>query len=259
MKPEQREIQKTYAAKAEAGTAKGEFTAIVSAFGNVDSQGDIVDEGAFAGSIDKYASGDAVMPVIFSHQWNDLNAWLGKYDDMEEVKGVGLKLHGLLDVEDSASSKRAHQLMKDGTLREFSFGGRVTKHEVVRVPDEDAMDGERVEYHLKEIDLWEAGPTFKGANSETQLLSVKSLDSLVSLRETIATKEGRVLAQKHTDALRSAHQTLGEVLDAVSPKDDSGKSITPEADDVVKTMTLSPSVQALLVLSQIDYTERATS
>lgn len=253
VEPEARDIQKSFVAKAEATGTPGEFVALVSVFGNLDSQGDIVDKGAFAGAIEKFA-GEKNMPVIWSHQWHDVNAYLGTYTKMEETD-EGLKLTGILDVDDSPAAARVYQLMKNRRIDEFSFGGRVTKTEIVRAPAGDGED-ERTEYHLKEIDLWEAGPTFKGANNQTQLLSVKSLDNLPGV---VATKEGRVLAQKHTDALKSVHQTLGEVIDAVAPKDDPAKTITPETDDVVKSTTLSPGVQALLVLSQLDNIGRATS
>lgn len=253
METEAREIQKSFVAKASTTDTPGEFVALVSVFGNVDSQGDVVDKGAFAGAIEKFA-GEKNMPVVWSHQWHDVNAYLGTYTKMEETD-QGLKLTGVLDIDESPAAARVYQLMKNRRIDEFSFGGRVTKTEIVRVPNGDGGD-EDVEFHLKEIDLWEAGPTFKGANSQTQLLSVKALDTLPGV---VATKEGRVLAQKHTDALKSVHQTLGEVIAAVDKSTDESKSITPDSDDVVKSATLSLGVQALLVLSQIDNTERATS
>lgn len=245
-----RDIQKRFTAKAEATNTPGEFKALVSVFGNIDSQGDIVDKGAFAVAIDKYA-GDDNMPVVWSHQWHDLNAYLGTYKDMEETD-EGLLLVGQLDIDESESALRAYQLMKNRRIKEFSFGGRVTREERVEVPAADGQ-GKSFEYHLKEIDLWEAGPTFKGANSETQLLSVKSLHGLETIRDTLVSKEGRVLAQKHVDGLVAARDGLDEVIKAVQkPVDDETKSDTEQNSGAAKAVTLDRNVLALLALSQIN-------
>lgn len=244
-------IQKRYTCKAQATDTPGEFEAIVSVFGNRDLQGDVTDAGAFEKTIKAWKESGNSMPVIFAHQWGNLESWLGVYKDMQETD-EGLKLVGQLDVDEHPPSKRAHQMMKAGALNEFSFSGRVTKEEMVKV---DTPDGEITEYHLKEIDLWEAGPVFKGANPETQLLSVKSAGGVFvpdHFRDVVATKEGRVLAQKYVDSLQNAHTELGAVLAAVSKQnddDEAGKS--GDKPPAVKQQ-LDINVAALLSLSTVD-------
>lgn len=238
-------IQKRYTCKAQATDPKGEFEAIVSVFGNRDLQGDVTDRGAFEKSLQAWKKSGNSMPVIFGHQWGNLDSWLGVYKEMEEIE-AGLRMVGKLDIEEHAPAKRAFQMMDHGALNEFSYSGRVTKEERV---ERDGEDGPVVEYHLKEIDLWEAGPVFKGANPETQLLSVKSAGGLIipdELRRAMATKEGRVLAQKHVDVLQKAHEDLGAVLAAVSKQDDEDAEKGADKPPAIK---LDRNVAALLSLA----------
>jgi Caudovirus prohead serine protease len=77
--------------------------------------------------------------------------------------------------------KQVYELMKGRRVKEFSFGYD---------PTDFSMDGDV--RHLNAVDLWELGPTLKGANPETMLDSVKA-------------------AAKHTsqDASRSAEPVGG--------------------------------------------------
>jgi hypothetical protein len=106
---------------------------------------------------------------------------------------------------------------------------------------------------IKDIDLWEAGPCFKGANDQTELISIKTDGSLTGSLGRIR-KEGRVLAQKHVDSLKDAHAKLGEVIAAAetAPAEDDAeksKAHTKPAEPAAKA-ALTPAVRALLELSQ---------
>ena len=57
--------------------ADGQFEAIVSVFGNVDSYGDVVVAGAFADDLKARAESGAVLPVVWSHRWDDPFAHIG--------------------------------------------------------------------------------------------------------------------------------------------------------------------------------------
>jgi Caudovirus prohead serine protease len=54
--------------------AGGTFEAIVSVFGNVDLVGDRVVKGAFKSSLKRWRESDDPIPVIWSHQWDNLDA-----------------------------------------------------------------------------------------------------------------------------------------------------------------------------------------
>lgn len=186
------------------GTDLGGFDALVAVFDNVDSQGDKVIKGAFAEAL----AARETFPSLWSHQFNDdsaviASAWAEETDE-------GLLWHASFLDTDRAQNVR--KLMAAGLIREFSWSGRVKEGGWINAEGEGPWgDGY---YEIRKVDLWEAGPCFIGANSETELLGVKSSV------ERLATKEGRVLAQKHVDALTDAHSILGDVLAAVTKVDE---------------------------------------
>lgn len=239
-------VHKTFAATAQAtADTPGEFTAIVSAFGNEDSQGDIVDKGAFTKTLAEWVIKGRPIPVVWSHQFHDPDSFLGHYTAAEETD-TGLKLTGQLDL-DHPKAARVHKLMQKGVIVEFSISGMVREYELIE-KDDDAADGWWFPPMLiKDIDLWEAGPCFKGANAETELLSIKTDGSLRPVR-----KEGRVLAQKHVDALKDAHAKLGEIIAAAetAPEGKEAAEEIPAAPDTAAKSALTPAVRALLELSQ---------
>lgn len=239
-------LSKTFVAKAEATDTPGEFVAIVSAFGNEDSQGDIVEKGAFEKTLAEWIIKGRPIPVVWSHQFSNPDMFLGKYIEAEETD-QGLKLKGLLDL-DHAPAARVHKLMKEGLIVEFSISGMVRDYELIENEDDwwPSMK-------IKDIDLWEAGPCFKGANDQTELLSVKTDGSLTGNLGRIR-KEGRVLAQKHVAALKDAHTKLGEVIAAAETapaEEDTEKSQgQPKPAEPAAKSALTPAVRALLELSQ---------
>lgn len=245
-------ISKTYTAKAEATSTPGEFVALVSAFGNEDSQGDIVQKGAFAKTLAEWIIKGRPIPVVWAHQFQDPEMFLGKYTAAEETD-AGLQLTGMFDL-DHPKAARVHKLMQEGLIVEFSISGMVRDYELIEKDDEDSWWPAMV---IKDIDLWEAGPCFKGANDQTELISVKSDGRLTGTLRQIG-KAGRVLAQKHVDALTEAHQKLGEVLAAAETAppsdDDATKGAAPPATKdqpaPATKSALTPSVRALLELSQ---------
>lgn len=229
-------LQKNFTAKAETTEdgAPGEFEAIVSAFGNEDSQGDIVEKGAFAKSLTEWVDRGRPIPVVWSHQFQDPDSFLGVYSAAEETD-AGLKLKGVFDM-DHPKAARVHKLMREGVIVEFSISGLVREYELLKAEDDDWFPP----MLIKDVDLWEAGPCFKGANANTELLSVKTLPF------GLLRKEGRVLATKHVDALKEAHTKLGDIIAAVE------KAEPDDAPGAEKTVQLvTPNVRALLELNTI--------
>jgi len=154
--------------KAESGEdlPAGEFTALVSVFGTVDSVGDVVMPGAFAKSLAGYQEKDAPIPIVWSHDWNDPFSHIGASLSAEEV-GEGLKVRGKLDIEDNPKAMQVYRLLKSGRIRDFSFAYEV------RDSAEATKDGEHV-MELRELEIFEAGPTLVGAHRDTELLDIKS-------------------------------------------------------------------------------------
>ncbi|MGO5423059.1 phage major capsid protein [Bifidobacterium animalis] len=147
-------------------TGKGTFDALVSVYGVRDSQGDVIQPGAFAKSIAKWADGKNPIPVMYSHQWNDPTATIGSVTGMRETT-KGLVISAQLDL-DNPKGAQAYKLLKQGLIREFSVGGE--ESDLVR---EKTETGDYVT-KVGNFDLWEVSLCLRGANRDTQLLSVKS-------------------------------------------------------------------------------------
>lgn len=158
----------------------GVYEAIVSVFGNVDYQNDRIIPGAFAGTLERWkASGDPI-PVIWSHQWDNLDAHVGHVVDAKELlpgdpalEGTGLEANGglwtkfALNVEEDFAGRLAKRL-DSRAIREFSFAYDV-------LDEQRGTDGAN---ELLALDVIEVGPTLKGANPATRLLSAAGIDEL---------------------------------------------------------------------------------
>jgi hypothetical protein len=158
-------------------TEAGTFEAVVSVFSNVDLHGDRIIPGAFANSLERWRSSGDPIPVIFSHGWHDLSNYLGTADpkDVRELmpgstelpevirEFGGLMVKGSIDT-DEPEGRKILKLLKGRVIREFSFAYDIL--------EEDRGDDGHNE--LAELDLIEVGPTLKGANPLTQLVTAKA-------------------------------------------------------------------------------------
>lgn len=156
-----------FKALADDGQPEGTFEAIVAVFGNVDRVGDKILPGAFKDSLAEWKAKERPIPVIFSHQWENLDAHIGQVLEAKEVTD-GLYVKAQLEM-DEPFAQRVWKKMQAGTLAEFSFAYDVVDAASAKV------DGEYVN-ELRKLDLLEVGPCLVGMNSETQLLGVKASD-----------------------------------------------------------------------------------
>ena len=150
--------------------AEGEFIALVSAFGNVDSYGDVVMPGAFADTIAAHeASGDPI-PVVWAHQWADPFSHIGHVLKAWETED-GLLVHAALDLEDNPTARQVHRLLRSKRIRQFSFAFDVQEAGWGIRKNADGQDVDV--YELRRLDLNEVGPCLLGVNRETELRDVK--------------------------------------------------------------------------------------
>lgn len=159
------------------GDTPGTFEALVAVFNNVDRGGDRILPGAF-----KRTLKDGLPPIVWSHNW-DVPP-IGVVTEASET-GDGLLVKGRLFVaegEDSPVARQVYTAMKavDGQgrapLREFSFGYEVRDAASVTEDGEDIRE-------LKDLELFEVGPTLVGMNPATQLLGVKDVREALGLPE----------------------------------------------------------------------------
>lgn len=146
---------------------EGKFTAVVSTFNVVDSQGDMMLPHAFDDSIANFRAGKTI-PILFSHNWTDPNANVGVITDMRQTDTC-LEIDGQLDLS-SPNGLQCFKLLKDGRVHEFSVGGEAWYDDVQTAPDGDLV------WPIHKFDLFEVSLCLKGANPETRLVSTKSED-----------------------------------------------------------------------------------
>ena len=186
----------------EDGLSEGQFVAYASVFGNIDSYGDVVVKGAFANDLARWEKSGNTIPLLFGHNMADPDFNIGSVVSAEE-DNVGLKVTAQLDLE-NPKAKQVYRMLKGKRIDQMSFaydvleGGPATK------------DGEDV-YEIRDLKLYEVSVVTVGANSETEILSVKTMPT-VAERLITDVKAGRVLSAKNESELRSAHEALGRVL-----------------------------------------------
>lgn len=146
----------------EHGLAEGEVEALVSVFGNVDLQGDRVVPGAFTSWLADLKSRGRRYPVVFSHQHDNLDAYVGEIKDAQE-REEGLWVKAQLDLEEPAGRK-IFKLLKGDRLSGWSFAYDTLDE----APDEDGTN------LLKSLWVHEVGPCLMPANPLAQTLAVKS-------------------------------------------------------------------------------------
>lgn len=179
---------KTHGLKALVDEGPGIYEAVVSVFGNVDFHGDRIVAGAFEKSLERWAASGDPIPVVFSHQWDNPDAHVGEVleakellpgdpalvgSGLEENGGLWTKFELYVDDPDEAAARRLAKRLDRRTIREFSFAYDVLE-------DARGTDGAT---ELLELDVIEVGPTLKGANPATRLLSKTLGDEWEELSE----------------------------------------------------------------------------
>jgi uncharacterized protein len=217
------------------GMNDGEFEAIVSVFDNVDSYGEVVRKGAFLKSLEEWSSSGDPIPIYYSHRMDDPDYNIGHVLEAKEVD-KGLFIRGRLDVEaDGTKARQVYRLLKGRRLTQFSFAYDVDDGGWIDAKgkaDDDESDSDPMEsddgakvYELRQLKLYEVGPTPIGANQETELLAVKHAAARIALDA----KAGRVLSAKNEAALREARDALDSVLAALDRDDTETEKGKPTA------------------------------
>jgi HK97 family phage prohead protease len=188
--------------KATQNGSQGIVTALVSVFGNIDLGGDRMLPGSFSKTIQDWQAKGDPLPAIWSHEWDDPEAHVGFVDpfDMKET-AEGLEVKMQFDL-DRPFAEQVFHLLKTRRVTQFSFGYYVNDFETT----DDAATGKRVR-NIKEVELFEVGPTLLGMNPDTQLIEAASL--------VRGFKAGRVLSGQNEEALKSARDLIDGVLSSV--------------------------------------------
>ncbi len=233
--------------------AKGIFEAIVAVFNNVDRIGDKIMPGAFKDTLAEWEAKGRPIPVIFSHQWENLDAHVGQVVTAKEID-EGLYVKAQLDM-DEPFAQRVWKKMKTGTLAEFSFAYDVVDAAEIK------ENGNWIQ-ELRKLDLLEVGPCLVGMNPETALLGMKDftfehifLNYLARLEagesvehlltDTLSRKEGRRNATKDAARIQTIHDlTLELGAKCAEPSGDSDEDGDEAGDgkSIGKSGTLAERV-----------------
>ena len=152
------------ATKADGGEGAPEadapLRALVSAYGVLDSQGEVVDKGAFSASL---AERGESRPVIWSHDLWGVHALIGRTVSFEDTDEGLVALWRPLDTE---AARAVVELLDNGAVTDYSFSAGVRDSRMV---DNEGEDGGQTR-HLTDLDLIEVGPCLRGANPEARHL-----------------------------------------------------------------------------------------
>lgn len=166
-----------YVLKATQAGDVGTVEAVVAVFNNLDFQGDRVMPGAFTNTLARWKESGDPIPVIWSHQWAEIDAHVGGVDPTqalelqpgdsklpERIRDLGgLFVTMALDLTEDGGRK-VFKLLKGRRIRQFSWGFDILE-------EAKGKDGSN---EITEVDLHEVGPTLLGANPLTQLVGAKA-------------------------------------------------------------------------------------
>lgn len=152
--------------------ADGTFTGYGSVFGNTDSYGDVVEKGAFKGSLAAHKAAGKMPAMLWQHKSDEpIGVWLEMKED-----DYGLFVKGQLLVEDDPLAKRAYAHLKAGSVGGLSIGYSIPK-------GGGEWDEAAGVYRLKQVKLWETSLVTFPANEAATVSTVKALDFIDDIRE----------------------------------------------------------------------------
>lgn len=160
-----------------------------------DSYGDVVKQGAFAKCIARLKEEGKTIPLIWSHQLDNLKSYIGQVDVLEEDnKG----LHFIASFNDSADAQKVRQMYKDGVLSKFSFAYDILDEGPVVLEDGTKAN------ELRELDIFEVSCVLVPANSDASVIDVKA-----------GKRNSRKDEQTIRDAIALLQELLGEVEEII--------------------------------------------
>lgn len=156
-------------------------------FGNVDSYGDIIEQGAFTKTLNENKNR---VKVLWQHNTNEP---IGKPIEMSQ-DSKGLYIKAKISMTDTG--RKAMELMRDGVIDEMSIGYDIIKDEY---KGKNRM--------LKELRLWEFSPVTFAANEKARITSAKNLSDLLY-----------DIKNADSNEIKNAISRLNELLNQIEPE-----------------------------------------
>lgn len=154
--------KKTYDVKQDNGTITGYASTWTR---DPDSYGDVVAKGAFTECIEQIKAEGKVLPLLFNHDANNLNAYIGTVYDLGEDEH-GLKFTAEFD--DTPEAQKARKLALSGRVVKFSFA-----YDILDQAEVTLEDGQKAN-ELRKLNIHEVSLVLYPANPDTSVVEVKS-------------------------------------------------------------------------------------
>lgn len=203
-----------------------------------DSYGDIVKEGAFARTLRDRWNGGQNIPLLWAHQMDNLNAYIGIAKAEEDDNG----LHFYADFDGTDEAQKVRSMYKDGRLSKFSFAYDVLDSASVMLEDGTKAN------QLRDVELFEISCVCVPANDDAGVIGVKSKEE-----EQVDTKSGRRNSAKDAEDLKQAialiQRVLGELDDIPAEEDTEAKSEEPDTvndEELMKNELLEKAKKILM-------------
>lgn len=131
-----------------------------------DSYGDVIAKGAFSECIKDYNSGGRVIPLLWNHESDCLDSFIGLVTLLKE-DDHGLYFEATFDGTESA--QRVRRMVIDKRLSKFSFAFDILDRAKVTLADG------RIANELRKLNIYEVSLTLYPANPDTSVVDVKTI------------------------------------------------------------------------------------
>ena len=187
-----------------------------------DSYGDIIEPGAFTGTIERRKATGHPFPLCFNH---DFSAVIGAIENIEEKENGPYIEGGFLDTQ---LAQDVRKMCLSGAIWQFSFAYEVLKR---REPTEEEKKA-GITNVLQELEVFEISVVTVPANQNAVATEVKSIEP--------ETKQGRRNSRKDAD-------TINKIIDlAKSLLDDEGEDNTPDQEEDAKSAEAQPEANEVI-------------
>lgn len=160
---------------------KREVAIYLSKFGNIDSDLDMIQKGAFTKSITERGPESASNRKIAFLRYHDWEHQIGKFLKLEEDD---FGLFAVAQCGHSTKGEDAWQDYQDGIIREHSIGFQYVSDKIKWV--EDATKAQGGYYLITEVKLYEGSAVLFGANEMTPVMEVMKSEERISYAQKLS-------------------------------------------------------------------------
>ena len=189
-----------------------------------DSYGDIIEPGAFTGTIERRKATGHPFPMCFNH---DFSAVIGAIETIEEKENGPYIEGGFLDTQ---LAQDVRKMCLSGAIWQFSFAYEVLKR---RDPTEEEKKA-GVTNVLQELEVFEISVVTVPANQNAVATEVKGAE--------LETKQGKRNSKADEDTIREAVAQLENTIKSLNSLLDESGEDTPPEDDQAKGAEAEPEV-----------------